>query len=548
MALDPGGSISRRSLFAGAAASGLVAVTSQVQATHPPLDRQTVKAAMLAASRHMVEKISRQGGYVWQTLPDGSRAWGELEAFPTTVWVQTPGTPLMGQVYLDAYHATGEEYFYRAAAMAADVLIRGQHSSGGWNYHFDLTGEDVTRKWYETIGRNAWRLEEFQHYYGNATFDDSCTADCAKFMLRMYLEKREPRFRTALDKVIGFVLDSQYPVGGWPQRFPRRPAWRHNGLPDYTSFITFNDDVAAENIAFLLMVWQTLGDRKVLEGIARGMDCFVHAQQPQPQPAWGLQHTVADLKPASARTYEPRAFASHVTAANVGLMMDFYEMTGNRKFLARLPEAIKWLEEIRLPASVDAKRRCPTFVEVGSGRPLFLHRRGSNASNGVYFSNQDPSHTIAHYGSFRTIDLDRLRSRYERVSSSDAKALAASSPLKGGRRVLPRYFTLSPIGLADLNGRNASKSPRSALIDANRVISELDAQGRWLTPLKTTSNPYVHQGSDASTGADYSQTYVGDQYDTSPYPDPEPPFGISTETFVQNMGVFVRFISDIDRV
>ncbi len=39
---------------------------------------------------------------------------------------------------------------------------------------------------------NGWRLEEFQHYYGNATFDDATTAVAAQLMLRMYLEKKDP--------------------------------------------------------------------------------------------------------------------------------------------------------------------------------------------------------------------------------------------------------------------------------------------------------------------------------------------------------------------
>ena len=35
----------------------------------------------------------------------------------------------------------------------------------------------------------SWRLEEFQIYYGNATFDDGGTMDAATFLLRMYVEK-----------------------------------------------------------------------------------------------------------------------------------------------------------------------------------------------------------------------------------------------------------------------------------------------------------------------------------------------------------------------
>ena len=88
-------------------------------------------------------------------------------------------------------------------------------------------------------------MEEFQHYWGNATFDDAGTAEASKFLLRLYVEKRDPKYKPALDKAIAFVLDSQYPIGAWPQRYPLMAEFSHHGKPDYTSYPTFNDDVAA---------------------------------------------------------------------------------------------------------------------------------------------------------------------------------------------------------------------------------------------------------------------------------------------------------------
>jgi len=533
----------RRDLLAGAAGMGLTAAIPARAAT--VADDATIRAAMVRAARHMLERVSHQGGYVWQTSLDGRRRWGELEAYPTSVWVQNPGTPLMGQLYLDAYRATGDDYFYRAAAAAADVLVRGQLDSGGWNYHFDLAGEASIRRWYDTIGRNAWRLEEFQHYYGNATFDDSSTADCARFMLRMYLEKRDARYRPALDKAIGFMLASQYPVGGWPQRFPLRDEFHHHGLPGYTSFITFNDDVAAENILFLLMVWQTLRDRRVIDPVVRAMDCFVRAQQPMPQPGWGLQHSVADLKPAGARTYEPTALVSHATAANVALMMDFYELTGDAKFLRRLPEAINWLEAVRLPTTIDVRRRCPTFLAVGTDRPMFIHRRGSNVVNGRYYHDADPVGTIAHYSSFRAVDTGRLRRRHAKLAGMPVDEATRGSPLTGEPQALPPYFTLGPVGFAALrtNAAGPVAPPDPAAVET--VLNGLDDQGRWVTSLANTSHRYKPDRDPGSVpvAGDFSRTYVGDDTDTSPYPDPAPIMGISTDVFVRNMGVLIRAVA-----
>lgn len=541
--------LSRRNLLAsaaGLAAFAALPAIAQYQMQIPtgaPADPDTIKAAMKKAAQYMVDHVSHEGGYVWQILPDHSREWGEMQAYPTSVWIQNPGTPLVGQLYLDAYYATGDDYFYTAAAKAADVLIRGQLPSGGWSYMFDLAGEESIKKWYNTIGKNGWRLEEFQHYYGNGTFDDSCTSDVAKFMLRVYLAKKDAKYKASLDKVIKFILDSQYPVGGWPQRFPLKDEFHDHGLPDYTSFITFNDDVSAENIEFLLMVWQTLGDKTVLDPIKRGMDCFAKAQQPKPQAGWGLQHTVADLKPASARTYEPKSLVSHATGTNCALMMDFYELTGDATYMKRLPEAFDWLDSIRLPAAMNAPRPYPTFTEIGTNKPMFIHRRGSDVVNGEYYHDDNPKGTIVHYSSFRDVNLAGLRKRYADLMAKPVAELTKNSPLKGGRKALPNYFTLKEINFEDLKTDASLKVQATTPAQAGGVIAGLTPDGYWLTPLRSTSQLYVRDGYDKPVPGDYSTTEVGDDTDTSPYPDPNPKMGISTQAFVRNMGVLIRALN-----
>src|SRR3569623_1504752 len=337
----------------------LVATAFPAAAATRAQSEQTMKKA----TTFMVEKVSTKGGYVWAYLPDLSRRWGEMEAKPSMVWVQPPGTATMGHLFLDAYHATGDEYYYQAAEKAAGALILGQIDTGGWNYFIDFDGPVSKKHWYETVGKNAWRLEEFQHYAENATFDDAGTSEAMQFLLRLYLEKRDPKYRPVIEKQIDFVLKSQYPNGGWPQRWPYDPNY-----PDYQRYITFNDDVAAENLQFLVMVYQQLGETRVRDAIQRGMDVFLASQQGAPQPGWALQYT-PDLKPAGARTYEPATLVTHTTAANIRELMNFYRLTGDRKYLARLPEALDWLESVKLPADqVKDGKAYPTFIEVGTNQ------------------------------------------------------------------------------------------------------------------------------------------------------------------------------------
>jgi PelA/Pel-15E family pectate lyase len=507
--------------------ASLVAVSAQTPA--PGVDRVRVLDTMKRASTFMVETVSVQGGYVWSYLPDLSRRWGEMEARPTMIWIQPPGTGTMGHLFLDAFHATGDEYYYRAAESVAGALILAQHPAGGWNYVADTAGEPSLREWYDTVGKHGWRLEEFQHYWGNATFDDAGTAEAARFLLRIYVEKRDPKYRPALDKAVQFVLDSQYPFGAWPQRFPLRYEFAKPGKPDYTSFPTFNDDVAAENIEFLLQVYQTLGDSRVLDAVRRGMDAFLVTQQGRPQAGWGLQYT-PDLKPTGARTYEPTALVTHTTGANVALLLRFFRLTGDRKYLARVPDALDWLDSVKLSPEVAAiaggGRTHPTFVEVGTNQALYVHRTGSNVVNGRYYVDQDPRKTIGHYSAFRRVDTAALRAQYDTAVAMPPAEAAKGSPLvSGGGRPLARYVTVE----AALRGGPTAAS----------VMADLNERGFWLAPLGYNTHPYRGPAADAVAAGDFSQAHVGDVFDTSPYPDPSL-MGISVEAYIRNMGVLIR--------
>ena len=519
------------SLFhAGASAAPVVAPS-----------KDEVLTAMHRATAFMLEKASNEGGYVWFYLPDFSRRWGELEAKKSMIWIQPPGTGSMGHLFLDAYHATGDEYYYRAAESVAVALIRGQHPSGGWNYVVDFAGEDSLRQWYATVGRNAWRLEEFQHYYGNATFDDGGTAECAKFLLRLFVEKHDAKYRPALDKALRFVLDSQYAVGGWPQRFPLMSEFSHHGRPDYTPFITLNDNVASQNIDFLIKCYQALGETRLLDPIRRGMDCYLAAQQGPEQPGWALQYTL-DLKPAGARTYEPCGLVTHTTASCIEDLMQFYRLTGDKKYLGRIPEALAWLEKVRSPKEIVPEGRThPTFLEVGTGKPIYLHRRGSNVFNGEYYTDGDPHHIITHYGSFRAVDVAGLRGRLEKIKAAPVSELTKDSPLLSSVP-LPRYFTL---GNPDYNvyDEKAGEDQAKLGFRAKQLLARLNSDGYWPVPIRYTSHPYTRDGSKQPVDGDYCETKVGDETDTSPFPDPSPAVGISTGAYIRNMGVLIEYLT-----
>jgi PelA/Pel-15E family pectate lyase len=495
--------------------------------------------AMLRATKYMVENVSTNGGYVWFYLPDFSRRWGEMEAYSTMIWIQNPGTVSMGHLFLDAYKATGDEYYYRVAEKVASALVWGQSPEGGWNYMIDFAGDRSLKQWYNTIGKNGWRLEEFQHYYGNSTFDDDVTSNAARFLLRMYLEKLDPVWKPVLDKAIDFILGSQYPIGGWPQRFPLKYDFKKEGHEDYTSYFTFNDGVIGENVNFLIQCYLTLGQERLLDPINRGMNFYLISQDSSG--GWGQQLNMA-LEASGARTYEPKALLPGTTIENAMKLITYYQYTGDKRFLTRIPNAINWLERVRLPVNQTDNGRYThsTFVEMGTNKPIYVHRKGSNVKYGEYYYDYNDEKLLSHYGGKTRIPIDRLKQEYNRVNALSPEEAAKNSPLK----IESFKETGTPQHFYDLN-RSPFPFPFSSSPDEKQVkdiIQSLDNENRWLMKHASTSNPYIGDGQKQELTDEFASTNVGDETDTSPYRDTSGQEYLSTGQYIMNMNILIKYL------
>lgn len=511
----------------------LLSATAYRVTAAPKGENDELLAAMKRATGYMYDEVSLDGGFVWNYTTDLSRQWGELEAYPTMVWVEK-ATPDMGQLMLDAYHATGDEFYYDMAVRSARMLIRGQLPCGGWNYKFDLAGVASEQRWFATIGRNAWGMGEHGHYYGNATFDDGVTAGALNFLMRLYLEKYDPQFKGALDKAVEMILQSQYPVGGWPQRWPLM--YDHpdpDGTPDYSSCITFNDDVITNNIEILMRVALLLGDDRASEPLLRAMNCVRTLQQGSPSAGWADQYYL-DLTPAKARDFEPAAVSTPRTVDCIRRLMEFYRLTGDRKFLDGIPAALAFLRASALDeATVKVSGRrvgpgcilCPRFVKPGTLTPLYLHRKGLHVDNGSYYIDQHPENVIGHYASFFVVGIDKLQREYEALLARPVEKVVADSPLLGHSRLaFPRYCT-EAIAEAD-----ASAAPG--------IVKALDGKGRWIGPLDWVLVPYIGPGSADDPVPDRYEETLGDPHNTASLVS-EPVSGISLRTYINNMAALI---------
>jgi hypothetical protein len=524
------------------AALGASLFCNAVFAQTETLPRQA-EQAMYKATKFMIDSVSTNGGYVWYYLPDLSRRWGEMEAYKTMIWVQDGGTVSAGHMLLDAYQVTGNDYFYQAAEKAAAAMVWGQSNEGGWNYLIDFGGDNSLKKWYATIGKNGWRLEEFQHYYGNDTYDDDVTSDAARFLLRLYLEKLDPKYKPPLDKAINFILRSQYPNGGWPQRYPLKHDFNKAGHPDYTSYYTFNDDVIWENVLFLIQCYETLGEQRFLEPITRGMNFYLLAQGKNG--AWGQQYSMK-MEVAGARTYEPTAYLPRTTLTNALILLKFYQYTGDRKFLAHVPGAIKWLEKVKLPPPMTQNGRYthPLFVNPANDKPIFVHRKGSNVTYGHYYTDTADAKLLSHMQAKGNLNIQYLKDEYTRVSALSPGEATKDSPLIPGKfegtGTPQSFYHLSRVDFFEF------ESPVSEA-RVKDIITALDSENRWLVKHVMISNPYIGDGQAKEQTDEYASTNAGDKTDTSPYRDVSDQEYISTPAYIRNMHMLINYLKSIKK-
>lgn len=460
--------------------------------------RVEVTEAMKKAAAFMVDHASYRGGYVWTLSEDLTKRWGEIPARPTQIWVQG-GTPMVGMAFLDAFEASGDRYFLEAAKKAVDALIFGQHPLGGWHYFVDFDPAGLPH-WYETrASKFTYGYEEYRHYYGNATNDDQVTSGAAEFLLRYYAITLDPAYQAPLLKALDFALMAQYPNGGWPQRYPLRYDFAHDGLPDYTSYYTLNDGAMQGYIELLVKAYRTLGDVRYLEAARRGADFLIAVQGPDGQEAWAEQYSL-DMRPSAARTHEPAGYVIRESIDTIRVLELFYALTGDPRYLKPIPGCLAWFDRVNREV-VEFKRPPARYYEPGTNLPVYNIRTGAFNPEGYglykWTSVPEPGMEVR-----PAVDVAPVRRQFEAVSAlktADERAAFVTD-----------YF-------------RARRQPPSPA-DAAAVIASLDAQGAWVT-----DGIRVHR--IVETGMNSDQQV--------------PIRGISSGVFVRNLGMLTSYLKTL---
>jgi pectate lyase-like protein len=453
-----------------------------------PPTREQAGQALRQAVAFFREHVSIEGAYLWRYSEDLSLREGENKATASQAWVQPPGTPTVGETYLNAFERTQEKYLLEAAIETARALIKGQLHSGGWDYRIEFEPQKRKAYAYRVDGPAGAKARNV------TTFDDNNTQSAVRFLMHVdrTLVFKDAQIHEAAQFALDSLLKAQYPNGAWPQRFsaPPKPedfplikanypdSWPRTwpGV-DYMSYYTLNDNAQADVIETMFEAAEIYGEGRYSEAAKRGGDFLILAQMPDPQPAWAQQYN-AQMQPAWARKFEPPAVTGGESQGAIRILMDIYRQTGDKKYLGPIPRALDYLKKSELPGG-----RMARFYELKTNRPLYFTKQYEL----VYTADDLPTH----YGFITSNNLDRLRSDYEKLLD------AAPSQLKPAR--VPAKYEVS-----------------SGLAAATRqAIASLDSRGAW-----------VEGGRLRDSDPDGKVSRI-----------------ISTQTFVRNVDTLSRFMA-----
>ena len=488
---------------------------------------EEVRAAMKRATDFMMNQVSTRGGFLWHYSEDLSKAWGELPARRSQVWIQPPSTPTVGRMLLAAYEVTRDDYYLQRAKKVADVLIFGQHPSGGWHYFIDFQMDGVA-EWYQREA-SKWRgWEEFYHYYGNATFDDDTTASPTKFLLDLYLITLEPEYRRPLLKALDFVLESQYPNGSWPQRYPLSREFPHQGRADYTSAYTFNDDVTSNNIYLLSEAYRGLGSEHYQRAARRGMDFYILSQLPAPQAGWALQYD-SEMRPVGGRTYEPAGLCVDQTISNLEDLKNFYRISGDRRYLEPIAKAIRWLKDSAIHNDRIKGFSHANFYEIGSNQPLVIHHDHRTRPDGRFeivryrVDSSLPEEVVVE-AEMPTSDDETATGYHLAAEFQDSHFKSFSPNSVDTEQMLQELREYQELSLEELRSwygdgteRPLRFSDRRRLstagpVELEQLIRSLDPRGAWITTVEFLDQfDFTHNPPNRFRGID-TGTYVSNMY------------------------------------
>ena len=297
------------------------------------------------------------------------------------------------------------------ALKAARNILTYQLADGGWSKNIDMVSKPrEPGDLYDADNSNRFSddsdfdkpVDPNWHYL--ATLDNDATwmqirflSHVATALLAAHRESDAAQFRASGERGIEYLLNSQYPNGGWPQVWPLEGG--------YHDAITINDDAmlhaveilhdvatGAQNYAFLPQALK----KRAGPAAQRGIDCLLKLQivENGVKTAWAQQYDALTFEPTSARNYEMASLASDESFTIVEFLMNPPKPTPTQ--IAAVQAACAWFTKVeimgyrfgsgnfmadrrsaagrKLVAAAGAGPIWSRYYQIGTDKPIFGDR------------------------------------------------------------------------------------------------------------------------------------------------------------------------------
>jgi PelA/Pel-15E family pectate lyase len=297
------------------------------------------------------------------------------------------------------------------AVKDARNIVTWQVPDGGWSKNIDMVSKPrAPGDLYDADNENRFPdLADFDkpvdpswHYI--ATLDNDSTwmqirflAHVATALLAAHRDTDAAPICASVQRGVEYLLDSEYPNGGWPQVWPLEGG--------YHDAITINDDAMTHAVEILHDVSAGAPDYKFLPAAMarragpaaeRGIDCLLKLQivENGVKTAWAQQYDALTLDPTSARNYEMPSLTSDESFPVVGFFMSLPNPTPAE--VAAVHAACAWFTKVEImgfrfgSGNFMADRQSPggrrlvavqgagpiwaRYYQIGTDKPIFGDR------------------------------------------------------------------------------------------------------------------------------------------------------------------------------
>jgi len=225
----------------------------------------------------------------------------------------------------------------------------------------------------------------------DSTIDNGATYTQLSFLARVVTARPQEQHRESFLRGLDYLLQAQYPNGGWPQFYP--------DLSGYYKHITYNDDAMIGVMKLLRDIADakpayTFVDRerrdRAASAVEKGIECILKTQVmvSGKRTVWCAQHDEVTLAPAAARTFEVVSLSGGESVEIVRFLMSIKDPSPAT--IDAIESAITWFEQSQLKGikwiengtdrvvvqDPNAGPIWARFYEIGTNRPIFAGRDG----------------------------------------------------------------------------------------------------------------------------------------------------------------------------